>query len=88
MEYKKELQYIEQVYSKVKAGFFSYNFRKNFKNTVVFIDVDTGVIPKFHPREMREILTGTIHKKNGEVLLKVSYILPKNKHNGENRETN
>ena len=77
MEYKEELFYIEQEYRKIKeTGVVDTPFRKDFKKSVVFVDYDKEILPKFNPKKVQNVLTGAIHKKNGELILKVRYIVP------------
>ena len=64
MEYKEELFYIEQEYRKIKeTGVIDTPFRKDFKKSVVFVDYDKEILPKFNPKKVQNILTGAIHKK-------------------------
>lgn len=78
MRYEKELQYIEERYKDAKlTNILRTPFRKEFKNTYVFLELGEEVLPKFNPKIEQLVFTATIHTHAGEVVMTVKYILPK-----------
>lgn len=81
MENKKELDYIDAWYRKLKGTKYvkDYSELRFFDNTYVSILVTKKVLKKFNPKEEKYVVIGEVFKetknKEKELVIKVTYIL-------------
>lgn len=81
MENKKELDYIDAWYRKLKGTEYvkDYSELRFFDNTYVSILVTKKVLKKFNPKEEKYVVIGEVFKetknKEKELVIKVTYIL-------------
>lgn len=81
MENKKELDYIDAWYRKLKGTEYvkDYSELRFFDNTYVSIHVTKKILKKFNPKEEKHVVIGEVFKetknKERESVIKVTYIL-------------
>lgn len=76
MEYKQELDYIDQWYRKLKGTEYirDYGETRFFENTAVAITVTKEIIKKINPKVELYLVKGTVMNE-GETVITVKYIL-------------
>ena len=76
MEYKQELDYIDQWYRKLKGTEYikDYGEIRFFENTAVAITVTKEIIKKINPKVELYLVKGTVMNE-GETVITVKYIL-------------